>query len=498
MDKINNTEHTLGRIDAEVDDLIGDGLTEVFSNPEEQINNPLIVEHNRILGALLLELKPINFHEKADLAEGVDLTRKHYTIICIEVILELAKENNFSLCMSDQQVYVFNGAFYKSLTKEQLGDFLGRAAEKLGVDRFEARHHSFRVELMKQFLSTAFLAKPVKNKEEILINLINGTFVINDDEQKLRDFDRNDFIKYQLPFAYDSEATAPVFSAYLRRVLPDEKLQMILAEYLGYLFIRPSKLKLEKCLILYGSGANGKSVLFEIINALLGAENVCNFSLQSLTNESGYYRAKLSDKLLNYASEISAKMDSTLFKQLVSGEPIEARLPYGDPFVLEDYAKLIFNTNELPKDVEHNEAFFRRFIILHFGVTIPESERNPQLASDIIKDELPGVFNWVLSGLCRIIKQKKFTHSELVENTIDQYKIQSNSVRLFLEDENYTINVNSEIPLKQIYPAYKEYCFDFGYKACGLKSFSERLRHQGFETTRRNRGMVVNAVKKPF
>jgi putative DNA primase/helicase len=39
-------------------------------------------------------------------------------------------------------------------------------------------------------------------------------------------------------------------------------------EYLGYLFVRNKSLNLEKSLILYGTGANGKSVLFEILNAL--------------------------------------------------------------------------------------------------------------------------------------------------------------------------------------------------------------------------------------
>ena len=93
--------------------------------------------------------------------------------------------------------------------------------------------------------------------------------------------------------------------------------------------------------------------------------------MQSLTNENGYFRAKLANKLVNYASEINGKLESAIFKQLVSGEPVEARLPYGEPFTLKQYAKLIFNCNELPKDVEHTNAYFRRFLIIPFDVTIP-------------------------------------------------------------------------------------------------------------------------------
>ena len=86
--------------------------------------------------------------------------------------------------------------------------------------------------------------------------------------------------------------------------------------------------------MLYGGGANGKSVFFEIVNALLGAENIICHSLQDLTDGSGYYRAQLANKLVNYASEINGKLESSIFKQLVSGEPVSARLPYASRFIL--------------------------------------------------------------------------------------------------------------------------------------------------------------------
>ncbi len=58
-----------------------------------------------------------------------------------------------------------------------------------------------------------------------------------------------------------------------------------------YLFIKKEVIKFEKTLILFGGGANGKSVFFEILNALLGTENFSSYSLQCLTNDNGYYRA---------------------------------------------------------------------------------------------------------------------------------------------------------------------------------------------------------------
>src|SRR5690606_25477062 len=111
-----------------------------------------------------------------------------------------------------------------------------------------------------------------------LINLLNGTFEIEENRMGLRKPHREDFITYRLPFAYDEGAACPRFDAYLERVLPELSRRQILLEYLGYLFVRPSQLKLEKVLILFGGGANGKSVLFEIVQALLGgSDNVSHF-----------------------------------------------------------------------------------------------------------------------------------------------------------------------------------------------------------------------------
>lgn len=105
---------------------------------------------------------------------------------------------------------------------------------------------------------------------------------------------------------------------------------------------------------MYGTGANGKSVFFEIINSLLGNKNISNLSLGNLKEE--HNRALIKNKLLNYGSEIRGNIEADIFKQLVSGEPIQARLKYGNTFIMRDYAKLAFNCNTLPKDVEQTNC----------------------------------------------------------------------------------------------------------------------------------------------
>jgi putative DNA primase/helicase len=265
---------------------------------------------------------------------------------------------------------------------------------------------------------------------------------------------------------------------------------------MGYVFIKNTVLKLEKGLILFGTGKNGKSVFFEVINALIGQKNISNYSLQSLTDNNGYTRSMLPGKLLNYATEISEKMNTTVFKALISGETVEARMIYKETFTLTDYCRFIFNSNSLPKDVEQNFGFFRRFLIIPFDVTIPPQEQDKSLHAKIIEKELSGVFNWVLQGLNRLLEQKRFSNCEAAQIAVEQYRTESDSVQMFLNEHEYSISITNEIALKDMYSQYRAYCIESGFKLCSLKSFAERLRNSGYTTDRKNIGTVVFAEKK--
>ena len=442
-----------------------------------------------------LDFQRKEWQDKTKELAKLKVTEKHLLVIAVETIIQLAIQKLWGLCKNLDFIYVYNGFYWADIDKEVFQKFLGEAAEKMGVGKFIARFYLFREKMFKQFIATAYLSAPKPNKDSVLVNLKNGTFEIGPNGTKLRPFQHEDFLTYQLPFHYDRTAKAPIFERYLEQVLPDKQSRDVLAEYLGYIFIRSSTLKLEKALLLYGTGANGKSVFFEVVSALLGPENVSNFTLQSLTDEAGYYRAKIANKLVNYASEINGKLEASLFKQLVSGEPVGARLPYGQPFTVTDYAKLIFNTNSLPADVEHTNAYFRRFLIIPFEQTIPEEKQDKELAKKIIENELSGVFNWVLTGLNRLLKNKRFSECKASEEARKQYEKESDSVRLFIEEDDYYVkSVEKFTTIKGLYFKYKGYCMEDGLKPVKKSNFIKRLKAAGVFIKRNNQGMIAYLV----
>lgn len=469
------------------------GVEELLEESELLNAKISISEH---LNFILQNLDERDFKEEADYkSEDKPLPRKHYLVLTIQFILEKSQELGLDIIFKNGKVYLFNKEYWETIKEDEFRYFLGEAAYNLGVDKFDAKFFKFKEDLYKQFEAEGRLTQGDASNKFTLINLKNGTFEINEKSQFLREFRKEDFLTYQLPFEYDKDETPGLFLKFLNEVIPEIELQNILAEYLGSIFVQNSVLKLEKALFLYGTGSNGKSVVFDIISAILGSNNLSNYSLESLTKDKDS-RAMIADKLLNYCSETSTSVQSEMFKKLVSKEPIDVRPVYKSSFIMQDYARLMFNCNELPSDIEHTHAFFRRFLIIPFKVTIKEKDQDRNLSTKIINSELPGIFNWILEGMKRLLKNGGFTQSKIVEDEVKKFRRESDSVLNFIDDANYMISVTEDIQLKELYQEYRTFCAENNNRACSSRTFSKRLKNEGFESKRKNKGMVIFAEKK--
>lgn len=457
--------------------------TEVINNYQPRITKA--VYENSILKDILKSI-PIIFEEtdekndsgKSKLKDGGD-------VLIVQKLLEISDSLELSIGYENYLIYIFNKTYWKTINETLFKSFLSQVAIKCGIPELSAKKISTIEFLFSQFTFDASIALKDKSNTRQKINLANGTFHLRDEDNEvseLKPHNKEDNFKYQLSFCYDPTATAPLFIKYLNRVLPDIDSQAILFEYLGYILTK--NLKLEKILILYGPGSNGKSVLFEIIMALLGKANVSNFSMENLCDEKGYYRVHIESKLLNYASEFGGKINIQTFKKLVSGEPIDARSPHKEPIIIDNYCKFILNANKLP-EIEHSDAFFRRQLILTFNQKISNEEKDINLANKIIKNELSGVFNFILQGLDRLVAQQDFSKSLVVEQDLMNYRNDTNSVSLFLDEENWKKSSSSKTKLKDLYSNYRTYCLESGQRPFSQTNFSKRLTELDIEVQRK-------------
>lgn len=281
---------------------------------------------------------------------------------------------------------------------------------------------------------------------------------------------------------------------FLDMVLPDKDTQKTLQQSLGYLFTKD--LKLEKATFLYGTGSNGKSVVFEVLTGLLDSKMITNYSLNSLTHVTGYHRSGLNNKLINYGTDISMKhMDHGVFKQLVSGEPVEVRQIYEKPYIMKNYAKLIFNLNKIDDaDVESTIGFFRRMVFIPFEITIKSEDQDKNIHKKILQNK-SGVLNWLVEGIEEVLKNQEIFISKRCEDFLENFKKESNLAIRFIEEVDLRQSTEETMSFKSLYESFIYFCKEQGEKPLSQKHFNAELKKIDYEFERKTHGNVWYAYK---
>ncbi len=413
-------------------------------------------------------------------------------------LLAISKKQNCRIAFMNEGFYVYDAdaGYWKKTEKSLIQEFLSEAAIKSGIPVLTAKQSKKKAKLLEQLMSDGMIVRvdDKKSINKVLINLKNGTYCIEGGQGKLLEHNPDDMMTYVLDFEYDADATAPKFQKFLDEILPDKNTQKVILEFIGYCLT--NGLHMEKMLILYGSGANGKSTLENIIVRMVGESNVCSFTLAEICDEKGYYRDSLADKMINIVTEMGGgRINFDIVKSIISQESISARQPFGKAFNFIPKAKLILSTNTLPHG-EPTHGWKRRLLLAVFGVTIAAEKQNRNLVDEICKDELPGIFNLALKGVERLIAQGRFSYSKEMEQALERYTNDSDNVRLFLEDENWVTSATEKIPLSELNGYYREYCKTSGYSPCARNKFGNRLRDAGFRVVRSDNGYTFVYCEK--
>lgn len=319
--------------------------------------------------------------------------------------------------------YYFNGKIYEKTSEFALCQAYDQLLERLGIAN-QMMNKTARREL---FLGTILAYNKLKVRNDVIAfsnRVVDMRYCKGDDMTGTHTFDKRYSVVDYHPYPYIPNAKCPKFMRFLDEVLPDKRQRDILQMFLGLGLIQTSDAfdktiggprgTVELCLVLLGSGANGKSVLFNIVCALFGKNHITNVDYDDMTadgDEGLRGRAAIRSAVFNWSSDSDARKfgqkNTAMFKRIVSGEPYPYRLLGQDIAMSESCPYLIFSLNQLPNISEGSRGFMRRLQFVNFDVTIPRYKQNPNLAYEIIENDLPGVFNWVLRG-AREIRRRHF------------------------------------------------------------------------------------------
>ncbi len=321
------------------------------------------------------------------------------------------------------------------------------------------------------------------------IVLANGVYDLKNDTFSSK-FDPDLHARSSHPVSYDAGAGCPHFEGFLEETIGTENIDFVF-EWFGYNFYR--EYVIQKMLFVFGRGGTGKSTIINILREMVGTDNYSAVTLQYLMTER-FAKIGLYRKVANFDTDAKPQYlaDGATLKMLTGEDSIHADRKNKEPITFYNYAKLTFAMNELPPMRDFSGGLKRRMMILEMNkVLTPEIKEKYPL--DKIRSEFPGIFNRAMAGLRKVLADKEFSISKRMRESVESWERGNDVVALFLEDE-CEIGADLKTPVAEVYPTYRQYCIDSGYKPLARNSFNQRLKELNYEN--KNTKEKGKSVKK--
>lgn len=290
------------------------------------------------------------------------------------------------------------------------------------------------------------------------------------------------------------------FKKYLFSTLDEDSINT-LQESWG-LMLSPHAKEVQNCFIYKGEGANGKSLAFEIQEALIGGnQHICSIGLGDFGGE--FVVASAEGKHVNIVrdDELSGKTVNKAFKSMCCGEPVQVNRKSKDIVRLGFNITMFFGVNRMPKSDDNSLGFFRRPIIIPFNNSFGTEEevdkgirdkvKDPDLANKIINNELDIVLMWSYQGYKRVRDNNwKVSVSKASQLESEEYRKEQDTAYAFKKEKIKELpKGTARISKKDLFEEYENWCGLNGIRALDIGKFGKQLGTFGIK------GFVSNSVR---
>ncbi len=260
------------------------------------------------------------------------------------------------------------------------------------------------------------------DRHPMLLTLSNGTLDLA--AGTLQPHRADDMITRMAHIEYNPAATCPLFLQFLHRIFDgNQSVIDYLKRFAGYTLTGQTGEQI--LLFLYGLGCNGKSVLANVLKALLGdlASTATADLLMARDNRgaSNDVAALRGARLVNVSEfDSGERLAEAQIKTLTGGDPVTCRHLYQEYFTYLPSYKILLIGNHRPQIRGTDQGIWRRLHLLNFKVTIPEDERDPHLEQKL-REELPGILSWAVQG-CLEWQQKGLAAPDEIKAATAEYR----------------------------------------------------------------------------
>jgi P4 family phage/plasmid primase-like protien len=334
--------------------------------------------------------------------------------------------------------YIYNGKFYEHwediTVKKKIADLLGDLYSPLKQASFYDA-----VKTLTSRQEVPFGATPG------LMNLDNGVLDIS--QKKLMPHSKEYYFNSVVSTSFDSSAQCPEWLKFLDFIFEsNSEIISAVQEVFGYC-LQGGNPWLHKAFMLYGDGRNGKSTFLEVLVSLVGKDSVSSVPLSGLSKPFSVVMAE--GKLVNAVSEGESRdLSSEAFKAATSGDVLIAAHKGKPEYAMRWTARMVISLNTLPNFRDASVGNTERSYIIPFNRYISPEERDAGMFDRLVL-ELPGILNWALVGLERLVKRKRLPELEAQREALEEYKIATDSVYEWCKE---FVKVDDSLPQIQFIP----------------------------------------------
>lgn len=337
------------------------------------------------------------------------------------------------------------------------------------------------------------------DRDPWLLNVKNGTIDLR--TGALREHRREDIFTKICPVSYDPTAKAPVWEAFLMKVMGGKAdLVNFLKRAVGYSIT--GSVQAQCWFIAHGVGANGKGTFLNTILGMLGdyATQAAPDLLMMAKGDASRHpteQADLFGKRLAVCQETEEgrRLAEVAVKQMTGGDRIKARLMRKDFFEFDPTHKLWLATNHKPVIRDTTESTWRRIHMIPFGVVIPKEERD-ELLIEKLKAELPGILAWSVAGCLEWQRVGLNPPAEVTEST-QSYRESQDILSAFLAEccvVPQSARWAAKTTASNLYQAYSEWIKSAGEHPKSQRVFGEALTERGFQKVRTKTGYAYLGI----
>jgi len=297
--------------------------------------------------------------------------------------------------------------------------------------------------------------------------------------------ERGQLVTKLVPVAYDPEARAPMWDAFLQRIQPDKEMRDFLQRWFG---LSMTALDSSNLAFLYGGGANGKSVLVDTIARVLAGYSA-SLKIESITGNNRRGGAEATPDLIPLMGsrfvrtsepDQGTPLQEGLIKQMTGGEPIQVRPMYGSQIDIDPTWKITMSGNHKPDIRGTDDGIWRRVLLVPFDVQIPRDERDERFGEKLWA-ERAGILAWLVDGLLAFLEMGLQPPIAVREAT-EEYREESDPLGTFLT----TCCVVTGDPQDALLSERVVQAVNFHFRERGLSSWKETTISKQFAVKSRH------------